>query len=201
MATWISDAASLGDLFKRNCGKHAAKVAYRKPTKAGFVDITYAEALEEVYKYARAIDSYKLQRGETVALVCETCIEWAFTDWAAQTLGLVLVPIYPTLPADQAQYIANDCEAKLVIVQDEKQAAKFPNHQIVLLKDGLLDRDSGLTREDWDNNCDQSLTDSNAHMRGTAWYRRRLGAHFHNAGGGIYIKRDANVVLYSLESF
>ena len=150
MATWISDAASLGDLFKRNCGKHAAKVAYRKPTKAGFVDITYAEALEEVYNYAKAIDSYNLQKGETVALVCETCIEWAFTDWAAQTLGLVLVPIYPTLPADQAQYIANDCEAKLVIVQDEQQAAKFPNHQIVLLKDGLLDRDSGLTREDWD---------------------------------------------------
>lgn len=58
-----------------------------------------------------------------------------------------------------------------------------------------------LTREDWENNCDQSLTDSNAHLRATSWYRRRLGAHFHNAGGGIYIKRDANVVLYSLESF
>ena len=40
-----------------------------------------------------------------------------------------------------------------------------------------------------------------AHLRAAAWYRRRLGAHFHNAGGGIYIKRDANVVLYSLESF
>jgi 2-polyprenyl-3-methyl-5-hydroxy-6-metoxy-1,4-benzoquinol methylase len=57
-----------------------------------------------------------------------------------------------------------------------------------------------LTREDWESNCDQDLTDRNAHMRGTAWYRRRLGAHFHNVGGGLYIKRDANVVLYSLES-
>ncbi len=58
-----------------------------------------------------------------------------------------------------------------------------------------------LTREDWDNNCDQELTDNNAHMRSTVWYRRRLGAHFRNAGGGIYIKRDANLVLFSLESF
>ena len=58
-----------------------------------------------------------------------------------------------------------------------------------------------LTREDWDNNCDQTLTDSNAHLRRTAWYRRRLGAHFRNAGGGLYIKHDAEVVLFSLESF
>jgi len=58
-----------------------------------------------------------------------------------------------------------------------------------------------LTREDWEHNCDQTLTDSNAHLRSTAWYRRRLGAHFRNAGGGLYIKRDASVVLFSLESF
>lgn len=82
---------------------------------------------------------------------------------------------------------------------DDKAASRAINKLAALSNCALLF--GVLTREDWDNNCDQSLTDSNAHMRGTAWYRRRLGAHFHNAGGGIYIKRDANVVLYSLESF
>lgn len=146
----IKEAESLGDLFKRNCAQYATKVAYWKPAKGGHQSLTYAEALEEVYLYARALDTFGLRKGETVALVCETCIEWAFTDWAAQTLGLVLVPIYPTLPADQAQYIANDCGATLVVVQDDKQAAKFPNHRTVLLKSELLTLDSGLTREEWD---------------------------------------------------
>lgn len=57
-----------------------------------------------------------------------------------------------------------------------------------------------LTREDWEENCDQTLTDSNAHLRGAAWYRRRLRPHFRNAGGGLYIKRDAEVVTFSLET-
>lgn len=56
-----------------------------------------------------------------------------------------------------------------------------------------------LTREDWTDNCDQSLTDGDAYMRSSAWYARRLRGAFRNAGGGLYIKRDANVVLYSLE--
>jgi SAM-dependent methyltransferase len=58
-----------------------------------------------------------------------------------------------------------------------------------------------LTIEDWEHNCNQELTDSNAHMRTTAWYRRELGKYFRNAGGGVYIKLEAPVVMYSLESF
>lgn len=57
-----------------------------------------------------------------------------------------------------------------------------------------------LTSEDWRENCDQKLTDGNAWIRSTAWYRRHLGRHFRNAGGGMYLKRDANVVLYSLDA-
>lgn len=82
---------------------------------------------------------------------------------------------------------------------DDKAAARAIAKLAALSHGALLF--GVLTREDWQSNCDQTLTDSNAHMRSTAWYRRRLGAHFRNAGGGIYIKRDANVVLYSLESF
>ncbi len=57
-----------------------------------------------------------------------------------------------------------------------------------------------LTREDWQENCDQELTDGQAYMRTTEWYRQRLGVHFRNAGGGVFIRRDAGVVMYSLES-
>jgi len=57
-----------------------------------------------------------------------------------------------------------------------------------------------LTTEDWNNNCDQELTDSNAHLRRSQWYRKRLSKDFFNAGGGLYIKRDAGLVLYALET-
>lgn len=147
----ISAATSLGDLFHRNCKTYAAKLAYIRKVKGHVVKLTYAEAHDLVFQYAGALNSFALQKGDAVALVCETCLEWALTDWACQTLGLVLVPVYPTLPADQAQYIVADCEAKLVVVQDDKQAAKFTGVSLVGLfgEGALATRTSTLTPEQW----------------------------------------------------
>lgn len=56
-----------------------------------------------------------------------------------------------------------------------------------------------LTREDWAENCDQSVTDGNMELRPAAWYRKRLGRHFQNCGGGLFIPREAGVSLFELE--
>lgn len=56
-----------------------------------------------------------------------------------------------------------------------------------------------LTSEDWRENCDRLRTDGNAHLRSTRWYRQRLERVFHNGGGGLFVRRDAGIVLYSLE--
>ena len=56
-----------------------------------------------------------------------------------------------------------------------------------------------LTREDWDENCDPQRTDDQVHLRTARWYRRRLARHFVNAGGGVFLHRDAPVVTWSLE--
>ena len=56
-----------------------------------------------------------------------------------------------------------------------------------------------LTREDWAENCDRARTDEQVHLRTGAWYRRRLGEHFDSAGGGVFVRHDATVVLWELE--
>jgi predicted TPR repeat methyltransferase len=56
-----------------------------------------------------------------------------------------------------------------------------------------------LTVEDWQENCDPTRTDDQVVLRSTAWYRQQLAKHFVSAGGGIFIKADAPVVLWSLE--
>lgn len=80
---------------------------------------------------------------------------------------------------------------------DNKAAERALRKLTALSKSALFF--SVLTREDWAENCDQRLTDSDAYLRTAAWYRRRLAASFRNAGGGIYIKRDTDIVLYALE--
>ena len=56
-----------------------------------------------------------------------------------------------------------------------------------------------LTKEDWEQNCDRSLTDGDVHRRPARWYRQRLHPRFLNGGGGVFIRRETGVVLYELE--
>ena len=56
------------------------------------------------------------------------------------------------------------------------------------------------TRDDLEARLyDLGKTDRRIHVRSAAWYRRRLGEHFVNAGGGVFLSPDARVVLLALE--
>ena len=59
---------------------------------------------------------------------------------------------------------------------------------------------SALTRRDWRENADQSRTDSDVTMRTGAWYRKRLAKNFRPIGAGFWIRRDAPLVTWELES-
>ena len=56
-----------------------------------------------------------------------------------------------------------------------------------------------MTREDWDENCDQRATDGKIHLRPTEWYRREISRYFDNCGGGVFVPKDSPVVFYELE--
>lgn len=56
-----------------------------------------------------------------------------------------------------------------------------------------------LTREDWEVNCDQAQTNGEVYLRGGDWYRRRLGKHFMNLGGGLFLRHDTPIVVWELE--
>lgn len=56
-----------------------------------------------------------------------------------------------------------------------------------------------LTREDWEQNCDRSQTNDDVHLRSNAWYLRRLRPHFVRVGGGLFVSRRCDVVIWELE--
>lgn len=58
---------------------------------------------------------------------------------------------------------------------------------------------SALTLEDWEQNCDQSRTDRDVHLRPAAWYRQRLARQFVALGGGMYLRRGVDAHQWELE--
>ncbi|MDJ0853448.1 MAG: class I SAM-dependent methyltransferase [Myxococcota bacterium] len=56
-----------------------------------------------------------------------------------------------------------------------------------------------LTAEDWEENCDRERTNGDVYLRRSDWYRRRLRRHFIQAGGGLFVSREASIILWELE--
>jgi len=57
----------------------------------------------------------------------------------------------------------------------------------------------GVLTEDDADLYDPERTDDRQQLRPAAWYRRRLSRHFSSIGGGMYLRRPIEVVVWSLD--
>jgi len=64
-----------------------------------------------------------------VAIISNNRPEWNFADNALLKLGVVNVPIYPTITDEEMEYIFNDAQIVYAFVSDEKLAAKVKGIQ------------------------------------------------------------------------
>ncbi len=86
--------------------------------------ISSREALAAVREIAAGLIARGLEPGDRVGLISENRPEWILADMGIQFARGVNVPVYPTLPANQAEYILKDCGARFVFVSNPDQAAK-----------------------------------------------------------------------------
>lgn len=64
------------------------------------------------------------QKGDAVALLSTSRVEWVQADFAVLSAGCMTVPIYPTYPPELIAYVVNDSSARTIIVEDPTQLAK-----------------------------------------------------------------------------
>ncbi len=88
-------------------------------------DISAQELYSAVAALSRSMQACGIAKGDRIALLSENRPEWAFTDYAALALGAVVVPIYPTLTAEQVGAILKDSGARLLFVSNQAQLEKF----------------------------------------------------------------------------
>jgi len=74
---------------------------------------------------SRALLTKGLKKGDRVALMSGNRPEWNIVDFACNQLGIAIVPLYPTLSAQDLAYILNDSEAKMAFVSNAELAGKL----------------------------------------------------------------------------
>lgn len=62
---------------------------------------------------------------DKIAIISNNRPEWVFTDLAAQQIGAILVPIYPTTNPNEIEFIFNDAQVKYVFVSSQEMLTKI----------------------------------------------------------------------------
>ncbi|MGE5346008.1 MAG: AMP-dependent synthetase/ligase [Acidithiobacillales bacterium] len=86
--------------------------------------ISTREFMDRVQAVSSALEGLGVKNGDRVALLSENCPEWAIVDFACQCYGAVLVPIFPTMVAEQAQYLLKDSGAVVAFCSTAEQVVK-----------------------------------------------------------------------------
>ncbi len=124
------------------------------PSGKDHLTLTYQEFWSNIQSYAAFLQSLGLAKGDRMIILSENCAEWLYAHYAGMSLGVITVPIYPTLPLDQAQYIAKDAAAKVALCGSDEQKAKLegiPGIQIEKLRE---ERHGVLNEADWNHLID-----------------------------------------------
>ena len=134
------DAATLAEAFRRTARDHGDLVAFR--THDDSVSITWAEALERVDAIAGGLAKLGVGPGDSVAILLANRPEFHLVDLAAITLGATPFSIYNTYSPEQIQYVIDDADAKIAIIEESlvggllKAREDLPDLEHVVLLDG-----------------------------------------------------------------
>jgi long-chain acyl-CoA synthetase len=82
-----------------------------------------------VVKMARMLQQWGLGQGDRVAILSENRPEWMIVDFACVASGLVDVPIYATLTAEQTLYVLRNSGARVACVSTIEQLRKVQSVQ------------------------------------------------------------------------
>ncbi len=77
---------------------------------------SFAQLNARCNQLVRALRTRGLQAGDGVAVMCSNRLEFAEVLWATRRAGLRVTPINWHLTAEEAAYIVNDCDAKVLLL-------------------------------------------------------------------------------------
>jgi long-chain acyl-CoA synthetase len=107
----------------------ATSPAYVEELLEGWREVSWRAAAERVDALANGLLARGIRRGDALAVIARTRLEWVLLDWAAMRIGAIVVGIYPTSTAKECAYVLGHSESVLAFAEDDAQRAKLASVQ------------------------------------------------------------------------
>jgi long-chain acyl-CoA synthetase len=115
---------SINEVFRNRVKKYGDRLAVEKKRKGKWHTATWNEYMERARATGLGLRSLGVEKGQMIAILSENRLEWIYTDMGALGIGAVVVPIYPTLAPEEIEYIINNSETKVIMVENRLQLDK-----------------------------------------------------------------------------
>jgi long-chain acyl-CoA synthetase len=112
-------------LWERALAQGWTTPAYLEETADGWREVSWPEAGARVEALEQALLAQGVRKGDAVAVLSRTRLEWILLDWAIMSIGAVVVGLYPTNTASECAYILGHAGAVLAFVEDDAQREKL----------------------------------------------------------------------------
>jgi long-chain acyl-CoA synthetase len=143
---------TIGGLWQTACGQNRGRPAFHAQVEGSWRSIGWVDAAGCVDALAAGFLALGIKRGDRVALLSRTRVEWSLCDLALASLGVILVPVYPTASASDVGFVIEHCDVGWLIVETARQLRRLGELDAVaglevIVIDGGGDRTLEAVRE------------------------------------------------------
>ncbi len=123
----MQEPTRLFDLLQWRKELHPERPVFKYKEDGKWKDHYIDEYIEKVDLISYALMHLGVKKGENIGLISAGRPEWNYVDFGVQQTGAVLLPIYPTISEEDYQYILNDAQVRLLVVETPALYKKISN--------------------------------------------------------------------------
>ncbi len=109
----------LFDFLTEQIEKHADQPFIASKVHKQWKHFSFSETQEISDRVSQLLMSLGLKKDDKIAIISANRTEWNFTDIGSQQIGLINVPMYPTIAEKDYEFIFNDAGIQYAFVGDE----------------------------------------------------------------------------------
>ncbi|XP_048887296.1 long-chain-fatty-acid--CoA ligase ACSBG1 isoform X2 [Brienomyrus brachyistius] len=123
--TCLQEPVTLHQMFKASVERYGDLWALATRKHGAWEKITFSEYYRCCRTAARSFLKLGLERFHSVAILGFNSAEWFFSAVGAIFAGGIMTGIYATNSPEACHYIASDCEANVIVVENRRQLDKI----------------------------------------------------------------------------
>ncbi len=121
----VAKADTFPKLLRLNAHEHGDDIALREKDLGLWREFTWRDYQHRVRDFALGMVSLGLGRGDVIGIIGDNRPDWVAAEIATHAIGAMSLGLYRDVLDDEAAYLLNYGEARLVFAEDEEQVDKL----------------------------------------------------------------------------